>query len=131
MASKKNAEPVVELKSILFTTVDGKEHRVDVPKGAKLTFGPAVPYAPKTQQAVYMASHAQGYALRIYDGTMLLACFTGVAEFRDLSITKATVVVRESGKTVWKSDESGFSVSTEGTRQRSMVPDEAVKLLNT
>jgi len=121
---KAEKEQVVKARTIMVRTTDDKEFKLVVPAGSKLTFGPAVPYANKPG---YPSDGGRGYALRVYAGKAadtLMACFCNVAEFRDLSLEVAKLVIREAGKTVWKSDEKGYSTTTEASTEREFIPSD-------
>jgi hypothetical protein len=102
------------------------EFKVALPEGAKLTFGPNVPYAGRNG---YVAETKSGYALRVYVGTKenLIAVFANVEWFRDVTLDVARLVVREAGKSVWKSDEKGYRTETAVKRDRKWID---VKALN-
>lgn len=116
-------KPVV--RTLLVKDAEG-EFKVEIPEGSKLTFGPAVPY--KTKHGYEAPNH--GYALRVYQGTKenLIAVFNGVTTFREIGLPVSRLVVREGGKTVWKSDEKGYEVQASVERNAAWVPD--VKRLN-
>lgn len=92
-----------------------KDFRITIPADAKVTFGPFSPpgkaddrYNPRSE------GRAKG-TLRVYEGgktkatESILACFTGVYGFRDVSrIEFAEKVAVEEGATVWKSDQNGY-----------------------
>lgn len=88
-----------------------KTFKVRVPDHARLTFGPFSP-PPRGRNA---GSQEWGPAdkagtLRIYGKTTkdILAVFSGVRGFRDLSVGYAEEVAREEGAVVWKDDEKGY-----------------------
>lgn len=88
-----------------------KTFRVTVPDEAKITFGPWSP--PGSSENKYNVSDkALNGTLRIYEnrktGAGILAVFSGVTGFRDLSIEYAEEVAREEGATIWKSDRNGY-----------------------
>lgn len=106
---------------------DGKGiFKVEIPADAKVTFGPAIPFQGKGN-ASYAAETRQ-YALRIYKGSKEhpLAVFTGVVEFRDESLPVYREVIREAGKTVWKSDEEGYKVESQVKKRKAMQLEAAV-----
>lgn len=104
-----------EEKVLLVKDAKG-EFRVTLPAGAKLTFGPNVPYARKGGYG-----QEAGYALRVYQGSKenLIAVFANVEWFRDVSLDVSRLIVREAGKTVWKSDEKGYKVEESVQRQET------------
>lgn len=103
-------------RTLMLSTTDG-DYRISIPAGARVTFGPAVPYAPKNTY-----EHRQeGYSLRVYENSKnesLMAVFSGVKNFRDIAIPHAKLIVREAGKSVWKSDEEGYKVENEVKRSK-------------
>lgn len=107
---------------LLVKTADG-ELRVTLPDDAKLTFGPAIPYERKGGD--YGPPGRNEYALRVYKGTKdnLLAVFAGVREFRDVDMPVEKLVIREAGKSVWKSDETGYHVETAVKHDKSFVKE--------
>lgn len=106
---------------ILMRTAEG-EFKVTVPPDAKLTFGPAIPGPSKSRG--YEPSRME-YAVRIYKGSKenLLAVFTGVYNFRDIEMPVAKLIVREAGKSVWKSDETGYKVEEDVKKSGRFVDD--------
>lgn len=114
------------VRTLLVRDGDG-EFKVDLPAEAKLTFGPAVPYARKPG---YAPENQGGYALRVYVGSKenLVAVFNGVQWFREIGIPVSRLVIREAGKSVWKSDDKGYEVQHDVKRDAQWVPD--VKRLN-
>lgn len=99
-------------KTLLLSTTEG-EVRISIPSGARVTFGPTIPFERKS--ATYNPNPG-GYSLRVYENSKndsLIAVFSGVKGFRDISIPHAKLVIREAGKSVWKSDEEGYKVEQE------------------
>lgn len=86
-----------------------KTFRIQVPTDAKITFGP---FSPPTagQRDNWMASGKAVGTLRIYRGSKenIVACFSNVTGFRDLSLDYAEEVAREEGAVIWKSDKDGY-----------------------
>lgn len=117
-------EEEVEARTLLLSTSDG-EVRITIPAGSRVTFGPTIPYAPKDRY-----QKETGYSLRVYGNSKndsLIGVFSGVYAFRDIRIPHAKLIVREAGKSVWKSDEEGFKV--EGEVKRSEHWLDPLKLL--
>lgn len=110
MAAKAKQE-TVKPRTLLLETTDG-DFRITIPLGARVTFGPTIPYEKKNSYD----GPRPGYSLRVYENSKndsLIAVFGGVKSFRDTSIPHAKLIIREAGKSVWKSDEEGFKVEEE------------------
>lgn len=89
-----------------------KTFKINVPDDARLTFGPWSP--PSDKSSRYGASEtALKGTLRVYDGpkatASVLAVFSGVTGYRDMSIDYQEEVAREEGAIIWKSDKDGYS----------------------
>lgn len=115
MSKVKDVKP----RTLLLQTTDG-DFRITLPPGARVTFGPTVPYEKKD----YSNSQHPGYSLRVYENVKndsLIAVFGGVKSFRDTSIPHAKLIIREAGKSVWKSDEEGYKVETEVNKSEHWV----------
>jgi hypothetical protein len=100
-----------------------KTFKVTVPDNAKITFGP---WSPPTSEAKYGGSEkALIGTLRIYQGTKasdnILAVFSGVTGFRDLSLPYAEEVAKEEGATIWKSDQNGYEREEKVKQSRQWV----------
>src|SRR5690349_12086301 len=90
-----------------------KTFKITVPDDARVTFGPWSPPSRKNGE-MYGDPESRRGTLRVYKGsgqkeTNIIACFTGVRSFRDLSIGYAEEVAREEGSVIWKDDEKGYS----------------------
>lgn len=88
-----------------------KTFKITVPDAAKITFGPWSP--PGNAESKYqMTEKALNGTLRVYEnakaGATILAVFSGVTGFRDLSIDYSEEVTREEGAIIWKSDKRGY-----------------------
>jgi hypothetical protein len=85
-----------------------KDFKITIPHDAKLTFGPWSP-PPKNSREGWAHGDKVG-TLRVYKGTKdnILACFSGVHGFRDVSLDFIEKVAVETGDTIWKSDQSGY-----------------------
>lgn len=83
-----------------------KTFKVTVPTSAKITFGP---WSPPSAKGNWDEGSKKG-TLRIYGAKKdnILACFTGVEGFRDLSLQYAEQIAKEEGATIWKDDEKGY-----------------------
>jgi len=97
-----------------------KTFKITVPDDAKITFGPFSPpgkmgYSDRPERALG--------TLRIYQKSKdnIIAVFSGVKGFRDLSLEYAEEVAREEGATIWKSDRDGYQREERVTRQREWV----------
>lgn len=86
-----------------------KTFRIQVPADAKITFGPFSP-PNQGQRDNWVASGKAVGTLRIYKGSKenIVACFSNVSGFRDLSLDYAEEVAREEGAVIWKSDKDGY-----------------------
>lgn len=87
-----------------------KTFKISVPDGAAVTFGP---WSPPSGTEKYGASEkALNGTLRIYQGSKatenIIAVFSGVRGFRDLSLDYEEEVAREEGAVIWKSDKDGY-----------------------
>lgn len=84
-----------------------KKFIVDVPDDAVLSFGPWSPPTEKNKPYDYESKKG---TLRVYSHKKadILAVFSGVTSFRDLSIGYAEEIAREEGATIWKDDEKGY-----------------------
>jgi hypothetical protein len=121
------AKAGVKARTLLIQMKDD-EYRVTIPPGARVTFGPTIPYQKKNEG--YSSERHDGYSLRVYESAKndsLIAVFSGVSSFRDISMPHAKLIVREAGKQVWKSDEEGYKVETEVRAEKSF---EEFKLLD-
>ncbi len=109
---------------------DGKgEFKVRIPDGGRVTFGPAIPFQ-KGGGRGFGGEMRMEYALRIYGPggeKDLRAVFAGIHGFRDMDIPHARAVVKEAGKTLWKSDEAGYEVSTSVSKEKKFVALEEAK----
>lgn len=116
MTKKKEDPEIVKARTLLLNTVEG-DIRITVPAGGRVTFGPTIPY----QRKPGYATEAQGYSLRVYEtpkNDSLIAVFGGVKSFRDIALPHMKLVIREAGKSIWKSDEEGYKVETEVNRAK-------------
>ena len=86
-----------------------KTFKISVPLDAKITFGPFSPPTAGGRDNWMQSGRAAG-TLRIYKGTKdnIIAVFTDVRGFRDLSLDYAEEVAREEGAALWKSDHEGY-----------------------
>ena len=87
-----------------------KNFKVTVPDDAKITFGPWSPPPKRGSGGHGWEAGDKRGTLRIYQGTEknVLAVFSGVHGFRDLTLGYAEEVAREEGSIIWKDDEKGY-----------------------
>jgi len=99
-----------------------KNFKIDVPDDAKITFGP---WSPPTgsEKGYGAAERALTGTLRVYRGNKenILAVFSGVRGFRDLSLNYAEEVAKEEGATIWKSDQNGYEREEKVKRSKEWV----------
>lgn len=100
-----------------------KTFEITIPDDAKVTFGPWSPPSEKSNYA--MTERALTGTLRVYQGSKssenILAVFSGVRSFRDVSINYREEVAREEGAVIWKSDENGYERQEKASIQRAWV----------
>jgi hypothetical protein len=99
-----------------------KTFKVQVPTKAKLTFAPFSPPS-KTDGYARRPDNAVG-TLRVYEGTNIIAVFSGVSGYRDTSLGYMEEVAREEGATIWKDDEKGYMREEKVQRRREWVTPE-------
>lgn len=100
-----------------------KTFKISIPGSSKITFGPfSPPTASSKGYGGIDPSRAIG-TLRIYDGTKdnIIACFTGVRSFRELSLDYQEEVAVEEGARIWKSDEKGYVREEKVSSQRKWI----------
>jgi hypothetical protein len=117
-------------KTILVEREGKKDFRIVVPDDAKLTFGP---WSPPTGQSRYDNSdRSLRGTLRIYKGSKstenVIAVFSGVTGFRDLSLDFMEKVVVEEGSTIWKNDQNGYMRETKSQGSSQWVVPEVPAL---
>jgi hypothetical protein len=96
------------MRRILITA--DKKFIITVPDDATLTFGPWSPPTDENRKMGYGREEKRG-TLRVYEKGLkskIVAVFSGVTSFRDMSIGYAEEVVKEEGATIWKDDEKGY-----------------------
>lgn len=101
-----------------------KTFRIMVPDDAKITFGPFSPPQRSDRGGGYAGDPGRAIGtLRIYHKTKdnIIAVFSGVRGFRDLSMDYMEEVAKEEGATIWKSDRDGYSREEKLSRQREWV----------
>lgn len=113
---------------LMVNTADGKEHRVTLPEGCRVTFGPTIPY--KKKEGTFN-ERIDGYSLRVYQGKSndsLIAVFCDVRSFRDTIVTEEIALIKREGKTAWESCDDG-SLKTETSVKVTKSFEEELKLL--
>lgn len=107
-----------------------KTFKIEVPADAKITFAPFSP--PTKDRHDWMSSGRAVGTLRIYKGSKenILAVFSGVTGFRDLSINYAEEVAREEGAAIWKSDNDGYYREEKVTRAADWIDPASLELTN-
>jgi hypothetical protein len=87
-----------------------KTFKINIPDDSKITFGPWSP--PSAGVKAYDSPKALSGTLRVYEnaksGASVLAVFSGVSGYRDLSLGYTEEVAVEQGATIWKSDQNGY-----------------------
>jgi len=109
---------------------DGKDLKIVLPPNARITFGPTIPGGRNKGNIPYPSDAVSGYSLRIYEAKSndsLVAVFCDVRSFRDIEMPCSKLILREAGKSVWKSDEQGYKVEQEVKQDKAFVDD--LKLL--
>jgi hypothetical protein len=104
-----------------------KTFRINVPEDATLTFGP---FSPPRKDNNFRSDMDKAGTLRVYGKTKatVLAVFSGVSGFRDMSLGYAEQVAREEGATIWKDDEQGYMREHKVQQTKSWVVDPAKAL---
>lgn len=120
MVKRKTEEEPDEAERFILVRTNKDEFRIAIPADAKITFGPAIPMKDENG---YRSGGGAEYALRIYRKTKdnLFAVFTGVREFREEGMTVEKKIASEAGKTIWRSDEEGYKVSTAVKKKSKFV----------
>lgn len=106
-----------------------KTFKISIPDAAKVTFGPWSPGGAEDKS--YRSEKALNGTLRIYEtaksGASVLAVFSGVTGYRDLSLNYSEEVAREEGAVIWKSDKNGYEREEKVTRtaefEKPLLPD--------
>lgn len=105
-----------------------KTFRITVPDNATITFGPWSPPKSGVERG-YGTDDGKRGTLRVYDGAKstanIIAVFSGVHGFRDLSLEYEEMVAREEGASIWKSDEKGYVREEKGSVEHAWVDDPA------
>lgn len=107
-----------------------KTFKINIPDNAKVTFGPFSP--PKADKNDRWGEQEKRGTLRVYDGpttsATMLAVFTHVDGFRDLSVGYAEEVAKEEGATIWKDDAEGYVRATHVQRDVDWIDDPVKKI---
>lgn len=110
-------------KVLLVQKENGKEFRITVPPNATITFGPWSP--PTSKERAYGDNRSSQGTLRIYEGpkstASIIAVFSGVASFRDVSIDYMEKIATEEVRTMWKSDKDGYVAEVKGQKGAQWV----------
>ena len=104
----------------LLVTAD-KTFKITVPAESKITFGPWSPPKKTGDQFPVERNINHGGTLRIYDGPHVIAVFSNVTGYRDLSLEYAEMVAKEEGATIWKSDQNGYQREDKVSRQHEFI----------
>lgn len=112
----------VKLKQLL--VFGDKTFKIGIPDDAKITFAPWSP--PRSNDRGFQEQRNTTGTLRIYQGTKenIIACFSGVHGFRDLSLEYAEEVAREEGAVIWKDDEKGYVRESKVEQTRDWIQPE-------
>jgi hypothetical protein len=54
--------------------------------------------------------------------------FTSAREFREESVKVMKLVIRESGKSLWSSDEDGFETTTSVKKDRKLIREQRAEI---
>lgn len=104
-----------------------RNFKITVPDDARITFGPwSPPTGPGDKYG--NTDRALRGTLRVYQGAKstenIIAVFSGVEGFRDLSLGYAEEVAREEGAVIWKDDEKGYTREEKLTRGAEWIVPE-------
>jgi len=121
----------MDKKTLLVESESRKTFRLTVPADARITFGPFSP--PTAESKGYRSESSSKGTLRIYAGgttkamESILACFTGVTSFRDVTnVEYEERVATEEVRTVWKSDAKGYRTEVVAERDAEWRSDPAL-----
>lgn len=119
----KKIDETVKPRTLLVKNLE-TEFKITIPPGSRVTFGPTIPFKAE-KGGINQFNPGGGYSLRVYANSKndsLIAVFGGIVEFRDISIPHAKLVIRESGKSLWRSDEDGYQVEESVQRDQEWKP---------
>lgn len=119
-------------KTILVEREGKKDFRITVPDDSKLTFGP---WSPPTGSSRYDNSdRSLRGTLRVYKGTKstenVIAVFSGVTGFRDITLEYLEKVATHEVSTMWKSDDKGYVQERSGKFDTKWVSDPDIPLID-
>lgn len=103
-----------------------KTFKIRVPDDSRITFGPWSPPSVGEKTSYGATERALAGTLRVYQGKTktsedVIAVFSGVTGFRDLSLGYAEEVAREEGATIWKDDEEGYVRESKVSKKKTWV----------
>ncbi len=101
-----------------------KTFKIKIPDDARVTFGPWSPPTGKERTYDQTGRSLVG-TLRIYENakasSSILAVFSGVRGYRDLSLDYDEETAREEGAIIWKSDKRGYYREEKVTRDSDWI----------
>ena len=107
-----------------------KTFKISIPEDAKITFGPWSPPNATAKVDYSRSERALSGTLRVYEnakaGASVLAVFSGVSGYRDLSLSYAEEVAVEEGARIWKSDQHGYQREEKVSSKRQWVDSSAL-----
>jgi hypothetical protein len=108
----------------ILVTADHKKFIVTVPIDSVLSFGPFSP--PTAANKSHWPEEDRRGTLRVYSAKKadILAVFSGVTMFRDLSIGYAEEVAKTEGDSLWKDDDKGYVRKVQTRTQKAWVVPE-------
>ena len=106
-----------------------KTFKIRVPDDSRITFGPWSPPSVGEKSNYSTTERALAGTLRVYQGKTktsedVIAVFSGVTGFRDLSLGYAEEVAREEGATIWKDDEEGYVRESKVSSKKAWITPE-------
>ena len=106
-----------------------KTFKIRVPDDSRITFGPWSPPSVGEKSNYSTTERALAGTLRVYQGKTktsedVIAVFSGVTGFRDLSLGYAEEVAREEGATIWKDDEEGYVRESKVSKKKTWITPE-------
>lgn len=112
------------MKQLLVLGEGGKVFKIEVPDSSRITFGP---WSPPQKGFNNRTDGDMRGTLRIYGEGKdnVLAVFSGVLGFRDVTLKYAEQIAKEEVATVWKDDEGGYERVEKGSVKREWVGDPA------